>query len=47
MSCRCDMCMRVFGSDSELALMKDEDEWFKGCPVCGTDEYLMDLEEEE
>lgn len=45
MKCRCNNCMRVFGDDSELELFRDEDEWFKGCPDCKTDGYLMDVGE--
>ena len=44
--CRCNNCMRVFRDDSELELFKDGDEWFKGCPDCKTDGYLMDIEED-
>lgn len=44
--CRCNNCMRVF-RDDELELFRDGDEWFKGCPNCKTDEYLMDIEEVE
>ena len=42
MSVRCNNCMTVFESDNDLALLYDG-EWFKGCPWCGTDEHLMDL----
>lgn len=45
MKCRCNNCMRMFRDDSELELSKDGDEWFKGCPDCKTDGYLMDVEE--
>ena len=43
-SIRCNMCEREFDSDEDLALLLDENgEWFRGCPDCKTDEYLMDL----
>lgn len=45
MATRCNNCMRLFKSDDGLELFKDGDEWFKGCPDCRTDAYLMDLEE--
>lgn len=52
---RCNMCGGEWLSDDDLALIrgktfpipngKTDTEWFKGCPDCGTDEYLMDIEE--
>ena len=44
---RCNFCMARFADVSELQLFRDGDEWFKGCPNCCTDEYLMDLPEVE
>lgn len=41
---RCNNCMSVFDSDDDLELLPDGKEWFKGCPKCKTDGYLMDLE---
>ena len=42
---RCNFCMTLFDDESELQLIRDGDEWFKACPNCHTDEYLMDLQE--
>ena len=39
----CNMCMKTFKDDDELKLMEDQDGYFKGCPTCKTDGYLMDL----
>ncbi|WP_180358553.1 hypothetical protein [Bacillus tropicus] len=43
--CRCNNCMKVFKDDDEFELLKDEqsNEFYKGCPSCKTDSYLMDL----
>ena len=41
----CNMCMKTFKDDDELKLMEDQDGYFKGCPTCKTDSYLMDIEE--
>lgn len=43
---RCNNCMRIFNSEEELELLKDNEanEFYKGCPTCKTDSYLMDLE---
>ena len=41
----CNMCMKTFKDDDELKLMEDQDGYFKGCPTCKTDSYLMDLED--
>tara|TARA_R100000482_G_C5025707_1_gene101792 strand:+ start:385 stop:567 length:183 start_codon:yes stop_codon:yes gene_type:complete len=50
----CNMCMKTFKDDfesadglydDELKLMEDQDGYFKGCPTCKTDGYLMDIEE--
>ena len=40
----CNMCMKTFKDDDELKLMEDQDGYFKGCPTCKTDSYLMDIE---
>lgn len=47
MTCRCNNCMRMFEDDDDLKLFCDNGEYYKGCPDCGTDEYLMDMEVEE
>ena len=42
---RCNNCYKIFDSDDDLTIMKEEPEdyeYFKGCDVCKTDEYLMD-----
>jgi hypothetical protein len=44
---RCNNCMEVFEDDDYLKILEDDGEFFKGCPVCLTDEYLMDLEEDK
>lgn len=44
---RCNFCLSVFRDESELQLLRDGDEWYRGCPDCRTDEYLTDLPEEE
>lgn len=44
---RCNFCLSRFRDDTELMLLRDGDEWFWGCPDCRTDEYLMDLPDEE
>ena len=41
----CNMCMKTFKDDDELKLMEDQNGYFKGCPTCKTDGYLMDIEE--
>lgn len=40
---KCTNCERVFSSDDELKLLEDENGWFKGCPDCKTDQYLMEV----
>jgi len=44
--------MRTFTDEDELELIVEtgnapleEDDYFRGCPDCQTDEYLMDMEE--
>jgi len=44
---RCNMCSTHFADDDELELMEDKDGYFKGCPTCKTDGYLMDIEEQD
>ncbi len=41
---RCNNCYRVFKDEDELEFLENEDGEFKGCPVCETDDYLMDLD---
>lgn len=44
-SCRCNNCMTFFESDDDLVeLIDDDNEIYKGCPICKTDSYLMNLE---
>ena len=40
----CNKCVTVY-SDDDLELLRDNDGFFKGCGVCKTDAYLMDLKE--
>lgn len=42
---RCNNCGSFFKDEEELELLKDAEsgEYYKGCPVCHTDSYLMDL----
>jgi hypothetical protein len=35
--------MRLFDNEDELAILEESGEFFKGCPDCKTDAYLMDL----
>lgn len=51
--CRCNNCMKVFSDDSQLEILEDvcfsidgenNLEFYKGCPDCKTDAYLMDLD---
>lgn len=44
---RCNNCMRTFADDSELKLMPDDGDFMRACPECGTDEWLMDIDDEE
>ena len=51
---RCNMCGWE-GTDDELKIFVDlsdnnvshDIQYFKGCPFCETDEYLMDMENNE
>lgn len=47
---RCNNCYNHFyeeitdeRNDNSLALFFDTDHFFKGCPVCKTDDYLIDF----
>jgi len=42
----CNKCVTVY-SDDDLELLRDNDGFFKGCGVCKTDAYLMDLKEND
>lgn len=46
---RCNNCYTEFKDEEDLKtftdLSKKEVEYFKGCPECKTDEYLMDMED--
>lgn len=43
---RCNGCMGIF-DESELKYVDIGIELVKGCPVCETDAYLMNLDEED
>ena len=43
---KCLKCENEF-YEEHLAILKEGDEFFKGCPYCGTDAYLQDLKEDE
>lgn len=45
METRCNNCWWE-GLESDLVLLGDGPEWFKGCPNCLDDGYLIDIEEE-
>ena len=40
---KCNSCQFI-GFEDNLEILKDNTEYFKGCPNCKTDEYLMDIE---
>ncbi|MCM1324093.1 MAG: hypothetical protein NC218_08020 [Acetobacter sp.] len=41
---RCNNCYKTFKDDDELLLLWDvRNGYFKGCPNCKTDSYLMDI----
>lgn len=44
---RCNECFSEFLDDDDLSLVYDKilSEWLKGCPICKTDKYLMDIQE--
>jgi hypothetical protein len=41
---RCNNCMKVFKNDEELEMLQDDNGFFKGCPTCKTDSFLMDVD---
>lgn len=43
---RCNKCGRKFHTEEELIILPDGHEYYKACPDCKTDAYLMDLEKE-
>lgn len=43
---RCTMC-EWEGKDEDLEFGEDDEGYFRGCPHCHTDAYLMDVEDEE
>lgn len=40
---RCNNTMKEYDED-DLIMLEDDGEYYKGCPCCQTDAYLMDLE---
>ena len=40
---KCNDCQFISEED-DLEILKDNTEYFKGCPNCKTDSYLMDIE---
>lgn len=38
---RCNMCYSIY-EEEDLAIMEDAHGYFKGCPTCKTDAYLME-----
>ena len=42
---RCNQCMEEFPDDDYLKILEEDGEFFKGCPICLTDAYLIDLED--
>jgi len=43
---KCNNC-NFIGVEDDLEILKDNTEYFKGCPNCKTDSYLMDVLEME
>lgn len=41
---RCNKCTMIFEDEEELIVVEEDGEFFKACPNCLTDEYLMDEE---
>ena len=44
---RCNNCYKEFDSEEDLKMIHEwywNDCYYKGCDVCNTDEYLMDLD---
>jgi Zn finger protein HypA/HybF involved in hydrogenase expression len=39
---KCNDCQFI-GEEDDLKILKDNTEYFKGCPNCKTDSYLMDV----
>jgi predicted nucleic acid-binding Zn-ribbon protein len=44
MKTKCTNCETVYEHDEDLTLLNDG-EYFKGCGICATDAFLMDMEE--
>lgn len=44
---KCVNCEEMFDSEESLKLLKDEDGYFMGCPMCETDKYLIDLTDDD
>lgn len=42
---KCNNCMIIFEDEDELIIIKENEEYFKACPHCLTDENLIDIEE--
>ena len=47
---RCNNCYKIFNNDEDLEMLCDfkdteRPEFYKGCPDCKTDGYLMDIKE--
>ena len=40
---KCNDC-NFIGFEDDLEIFMDNTEYFKGCPDCKTDEYLMDID---
>lgn len=40
---KCNACQFI-GEEDDLKILKENTEYFKGCPNCKTDAYLMDIE---
>lgn len=38
---RCNNCETIFESEDDLQTLQEDNEFFKGCPKCKTDKYLM------
>ena len=58
MTVRCNMCVSLYFDPStdeqskdisypDLEKQQDKDGYYWGCPKCKTDDYLMDIEENE
>ena len=48
---RCNNCYKEFIDEEDLQILTDtskkEVEYYKGCPICKTDSFLMDIELKE